>query len=192
MPKKKYHWTPEQDAFIKTHYNPTIRGRSTKIAQAMKLPRWSINRRARELGLSRLKEPPWTPKDTAYLGQHYHKMPIKAVARKLGRTPVAVNLKAKRLGYRKHGEGYSLNTLAQALGVDPHWVRNKVTQGTLQASCRNTNRTPQQGGDSYLITDTDVATFVKDHTFDIDLGKVDRLWFLDVVHHALNETASYG
>ena len=186
MTGRKYFWTSERDVFIRRHYDPKVRGRARDIAAHLKVPKWALNRRARDLGLSRVKESPWSPADVAYLETNFHRMAAKHIAKKLGRTVTAVKLKAKRLGYRKNGEGYNLHSLSQALGVDPHWVRDRIRDGKINAGTRSTERTPQQGGDSYLITDQEVLRFVRKHTLEIDLGKVDRLWFLDLVHEALN------
>ena len=186
MTGRKYFWTSENDAFIRRHYNPNVRGRARDIAAALGVPKWAVNKRAGVLGLSRPKDVPWSPSDIAYLEANFHRLAIKRIAKELGRTVTAVKLKAKRLGYRKNGEGYNVHSLSQALGVDPHWVSDRIRDGKINAGTRSTERTPQQGGDSYLITDQEVLRFVRKHTLEIDLGKVDRLWFLDLVHEALN------
>ena len=186
MPPRKYFWTPEHDTFIRKHYDARVLGRARDIASHLGVPKWALNRRARDLGLSRIKDAPWSPADVAYLETHYHRLATKQIAKNLGRTVTAVKLKAKRLGYRKNGEGYNAHSLSQALGVDPHWVIRRIREGKMSASTRSTERLPQQGGDSYLITDQEVVRFIRKHTFEIDLRKVDRLWFLDLVHEALN------
>ena len=186
MTVRKYFWTPERDAFIRRHYDPKVRGRARDIAAALGVPKWAVNKRAGVLGLSRPKDVPWSPSDIAYLEANFHRMATKHIAKKLGRTVTAVKLKAKRLGYRKNGEGYNVRSLAQALGVDAHWISDRILAGLITARTRATERTVQQGGDSYLITDQEVLSFLRKHTFEIDLRKVDQLWFLDLVHEALN------
>ena len=186
MSRQKYFWTPEQDDFIRAHYNPTVWGRAKAIATYLGVPKWVVKKRAGALDLSRVKDSPWSPTDIAYLEANFHQVATKEIAKRLGRSVTAVKLKAKRLGYRKHGEGYTMNSLAQAFGVDRHWVSDRVRAGKIAASPRSTERTPQQGGDSYFITDKAVVRFLQKHTFEVDLRKVDRLWFLDLVHDALN------
>jgi hypothetical protein len=84
---------------------------------------------------------------------------VKALARRFGRSPTAVRLKAKRLGLRKYDECYTACSLAEALGVDPHWVLARIRSSKLRASHRQTERTPEQGGDSWHgINDTSSAT----------------------------------
>ena len=65
-------------------------------------------------------------------------------------------------------------------------MSQRIRDGRINAGRRFTERTVQEKGDSYLITDQDVLRFIREHTFEVDLRKVDQLWFLDLVHEALN------
>jgi hypothetical protein len=86
----------------------------------------------------------------------------------------------------KHDGGfYSAYSLAQALGIDPHAVTRWIKSGHLKAKFRGTARGPQQNGDSYLIQEKDVRRFILEHPTDIDLRKVDQLWFLDLLTNGL-------
>jgi len=189
MPNKKWYWNDITDGLLRRLYDPTVRGRSQEIAARLKLPRWAVNRRAAALGLSRPKDRPWSVEDEARVEASFHHTSVKMLARRLGRSPTAVQLKAKRLGLRKYGEGYTALSLAEALGVDPHWVLARIRSGRLRASRRHTERTAQQGGDSWLITDEAVVRFLRDHPYDIDLRKVDSLWFMDLVTPFLGRPA---
>jgi len=190
MPMKKWFWNDITDGLLRRLYDPTVRGRSQEIARRLKVPRWAVNRRAAALGLSRPKDRPWSKQDEAYLEASFHHVSIKTLAHKLGRSPTAVKLKAKRLGLRKYDEAYTACSLAEALGVDPHWVLARIRSGKLRASHRQTERTAQQGGDSWLITDEAVLDFLREHPYDIDLRKVDSLWFMDLIAPLLQRSAS--
>src|SRR3989304_3150451 len=107
----------------------------------------------------------------------------------LGRSPTAVQLKAKRLGLRKYAEGYTALSLAEALGVDPHWVLARIRLGKLRASRRHTERTAQQGGDSWLIPAGALVDFLREPPYDVDLRKVDSLWFMDLIAPYLQRPA---
>ncbi len=133
------------------------------------------------MGLSRPKDRPWSTEEQSYLEANYHRVSVKAMARKLGRSPTAVKLKAKRLSLRKYGEGYTALSLAEALGADPHWVLARIRSGRLRATPRHTERTPNQGGDSWLITDEAFIDFLREYPYEIDLRKVDSLWFMDLI-----------
>ena len=181
MPQKKWFSNDITDGFLRRLYDPTVRGRSQEIAARLKVPRWAVNRRAAALGLSRPKDRPWSAEDEAYVEASFHHTSVKTLARKLGRSPTAVQLKAKRLGLRKYDEGYTALSLAEALGVDPHWVLARIRSGKLRASGRHTERTAQQGGDSWLITDEAVIDLLREYPYDVDLRKVDSLWFMDLI-----------
>ncbi len=186
MTRQKYFLTPDHDALLRRYYDPNVRGRARDIAAHLGVPKWVVNRRAEVLGLTRPRNAPWSPSDVAYLESNFHRVAIRQIAKELGRTVAAVKLKAKRLGYRKNGEGYNGHSLSLALGVDPNWVSRRIRDGRINASKRFTERTVQQNGDSYLITEQEVFRFIREHTFEVDLRKVDQLWFLDLVHEALN------
>jgi len=190
MPNKKWFWNDIADGLLHRLYDPTVRGRSQEIAARLKVPRWAVNRRAAALGLSRPKDRPWSAKDEAYLEANFHHISVKALARRFGRSTTAIRLKAKRLGLRKYDECYTACSLAQALGVDPHWVLARIRSGRLRASHRQTERKPEQGGDSWLITDEAIIDFVRDHPYEIDLRKVDNIWFMDLLAPYLNRSVS--
>jgi hypothetical protein len=181
MPAKKWVWSEAEDDFLRRNYDPTIGGRSQAIANKLKRPRWVVNRRAAMLGLSRPKDRPWNNAEVEYLEANYHHVAIKALSRRLSRSETAVKLKAKRLGLRKYDEGYTAKSLAEALGVDPHWVLARIRSGKLRANQRRTDRKPEQGGDSWLITDDAVLDLLREYPYDIDLRKVDSLWFTDLI-----------
>lgn len=181
MPARKWVWTDTMDHVLRTMYDATVKGRPQEIADRLRVPRWAVNRRAALLGLSRPKEKPWSEQEESYLEGNFHRVSVKVMARKLGRSPTAVKLKAKRLGIRKYGEGYTALSLAAALGVDPHWVLARIKSGKLRASHRHTDRTAQQGGDSWLITEAALLDFLAAYPYEIDLRKVDTLWFMDLI-----------
>ncbi len=190
MPKKKWFWNDITDGLLRRMYDPTVKGRCQQIADRLKVPRWVVNRRAVALGLSRPKDRPWPIEEVSYLEGNFHHVSVKRLARKLGRSPTAVKLKAKRLGLRKYDEGYTARSLAEALGVDPHWVLARIRSGKLRAHQRHTERTPDQGGDSWLITDDAVLDLLREHPYDIDLRKVDSLWFVDLIAPYLQRSAT--
>ena len=76
---------------------------------------------------------------------------------------------------------YSGKGLADALGIDSHVVTRWIKAGHLRPQFRGTKRTKQQGGDTYLIREKDVRRFILQHPTEIDLRKVDQLWFLDLI-----------
>ena len=87
------------------------------------------------------------------------------------------------------GASISAYSLAQALGINPHVVTRWIKNGHLKARFRGTARTAQQNGDSYLIQEKDARRFILEHPTDVDLRKVDQLWFFDVITNGLVRAA---
>ena len=115
---------------------------------------------------------------------------LKLKAAGFGRTATGIHPKLKRMRF-KHDHGfYSANGLAQALGIDSHAVARWIKRGHLKAQFRKaqfrgTARGDRQNGDIYLIRERDVRQFILEHPTDIDLRKVDQLWFLDLITNGL-------
>lgn len=181
MPERKWNWSDAEDEFLRRMYDSATRGRAEEIARRLGRPRWVVNRRAVALGLARPKDRPWSAEELSHLEANYHRASVLTLARRFDRSPLAVKLKAKRIGLRKYDEGYTACSLAEALGVDPHWVLSRIRSGKLRAAQRHTERTVQQGGDSWLVTDEAVIDLLREHPYDIDLHKVDSLWFMDLI-----------
>jgi hypothetical protein len=177
MSAKKYFWTPDQDEIIRKRYDSRTQT-ITQLAERFNFPRWVICRRAAELGVARCKEPFWSTADEAFLERNYPKRSIRFIAKKLGRTLTAVALKKKRLGITKTMEGYTLRGVCEGLGVDHHKVERWIRMGWLKVRGRGVDR-PQ--GDYKYFTETRLRNFIRSHPDEIDLRRVDRLWFIDLL-----------
>lgn len=186
---RKYHFTPTVDEEIRRAYHLFLdynnRTAISACARKLQVPRWAINRRAAVLGLSRIKEPEWNAAETTILERWGH-LTDAVIQRRLKaegfhRSINAVHLKMKRLHIRQNLDGYSANGLAVAFGVDGHKVTYWINRQMLKATRRGTARTESQGGDTYWITHKAVREFVLKHPDEIDLRKVEKWWFLDLV-----------
>ena len=149
----------------------------TRLTTRLDVPRWQVRKWAVDLGVARTKELNWSPKDVEYLSANYHRTAVTKIARHLGRTRVAVRLKAKRLLVRKHGEHYTVRSLCLALGEDHHKVDAWIDRGLLPAGRRHTERE----NDSYLILEKDVRRFIIAHPTEINVRRVDGVWLIDLL-----------
>ena len=187
--RRKYWPSEALDARIRQAYDARYRGNDRRailrLAVACDWPKWRVVRRAAELGLSRIKEPPWNEAELALL-EEWKFLTAEAIARKfrqaeLARTATAIKLKLKRLDLDRRAGVYSATALAAALGVDGHkivaWIRARL----LAAEPRGSARRPEQGGDSWLIREADVRAFIFAHAEEIDLAKVSKWWFLSLL-----------
>jgi len=187
--RRKYRFTSGTDEEIRRAYHLFLDYNNRKAisacARKLQVPRWAINRRAAMLGLARVKEPEWNADEVAILERWGH-LTDAVIQRKLRvhgfhRSFNAVHLKIKRLRIRQNLDGYSPNALALAFGVDGHKVTYWINRQMLKATRRGTARTEAQGGDAFWITHHAVRDFVLKYPDEIDLRKVEKWWFLDLV-----------
>lgn len=185
----KYTVTAEMDAVIRRVYRTegTGSGEVRDLARRLGLPRWKVTRRALELGVreSRIKELPWSKIELRILEGNAHLSPQRISIRlaKAGyrRTEVAVTLKLKRLRLRSNLKGMSARQTAECFGVDSKAVTRWINLGLLRADRRGTDRVPEQGGDMWFIREKYLRRFVLENLNQIDLRKVDKYWFVDLL-----------
>lgn len=187
---------PEIDARIRRlHETPLLKGAIAEFADKIKRPRWYVSRRARELGLKtpRFKESPWTPVEIELLHKTAHIGTANARAQFLrsgfNRSETAIHVKRKREHIsvpqaRQDAGLYSAHQLAELLGVDGKTALRWIRLGELPAKRRVTDRTAQQGGDEYVVTERDVREFIITHPLRIELRKIpdsNRAWFIELL-----------
>lgn len=191
--RRKYPFPDQIDQLIRELYlsrpdsktRPGIRALAKKVG----IPHWALKKRARALGLARTKELPWSEPELEILARYawmsHERLRLKLKAGGYTRTATAIRVKLKRMSFKKSGEFYSANSLAQALGIDPHAVTRWINAGQLKATLRGTARGQRQNGDIYLIREKDVRRFIIEHPTDTNLRKVDQLRFLDLITNGL-------
>jgi hypothetical protein len=188
MRKWKYVPSPAIDELIRTAYEKQRLGdRLALTAVSCKLgwPRYSIAKRGAELGITRVKERVWSEREEEILHRYGH-LPISSVQKRLAlsgfeRSCAAVQVKVTRLKIKQNLDGYSACSLAVAFGVDVHKVLRWIHRGLLKAGRRGTGRRSRQGGDTWWITHRDVKRFVLRAPDEIDLARVEKFWFLDLL-----------
>src|SRR3974390_1904920 len=186
--RRKYIFSDQIDHLIREIYLSPPKAKTRPgirlLAKKVGMTHWALKKRAREVGLARTKELPWNEAELAILARYAwmsdERIRLKLKAAGYARTVTAIHLKLKRMKFKHDGSFYSASGLAQALGIDPHTVTRWIKSGHLRAKLRGTARTPQQNGDSYFIQEKDFRRFILEHPTDIDLRKVDQLWFLDL------------
>jgi hypothetical protein len=176
----KYVWEPWMDELVRQRYDSqprTIDWLQTQIP----FPRPIIQQRAQKLGVARLRTPGWTEAELAYVHTHLGHEAVPAIAKKLGRSQTAIRLMAKRRGINKHTTGgYTANSLVSLLGWQHHRTKQLVERGWLQATRRQMAYGDKRP-DAYLITEEALYRCLIAHPELIDLRRVDKDWFLDLV-----------
>ena len=163
------------------------------LARKVGITHWALKKRARELGLARPKELPWSEPELDILARYAwmsdERIRLKLKAAGYSWSATGIHLKLRRMKFKHDPSFYSANGLAQALGIDSHAVSRWIRRGHLRAQRRGTARGEQQHGDIYLIREKDVRRFILEHPTEIDLRKVDQLWFLDLLTNGLVRSA---
>lgn len=185
---RRYSIEPWIDREIERAYQSPRRGAIAELAARVMRPRGWLKSRALALGIAvaRIKEPPWSAEEIALLERLAHHR-IETIAQKFRdagfrRTPTAIAVKRKRLKLSiQDPDHYTACQLAALMGVDVKVVTRWIAREGLRASRRGTLRTAQQGGDMWWIARSDLLRWMRDHAQLIDLRKVDRYWFLDLV-----------
>lgn len=190
QPRKsaKYIITPEMHAQIeKVYKRDSGNGQVAALAEALRLPRWKVTRYAISQGwiAKQQKEPCWTEAETEQLQKFARYSParirIKMKERGYNRSETAIVLKLKRMNMRQNLGGHSARDVARCLGVDDHFVTNAIKGGRLRAIRRGTARTDRQGGDHWWILDQNIKIYILKHLYEIDIRKVDKYWFVDML-----------
>jgi len=184
----KYFITPEAHELIKKVYQTSSgNGEVKALAKYLKLPRWKVSRYAIQQGwiARQKKEPPWSEDELTILERNAHLSPevlqLRLKQRGYSRTTTGIVLKRKRLRLLSSLDGQSACSLAECLGVDVHVITRAINDGRLKAQRRGMARKAVQGGDIYYIRDKQVRDYIINNVHEIDIRKVDKLWFVDVL-----------
>lgn len=182
----KYAWLPQHDAYLRAHYYGGLhqRGRVIlELARQTGFPRWYIKRQARRLGLTMHQDrQPWTQVELDALDRLLGRVSAATIAKRLKRTETSVVMKIKALGHsRRVSECYTMRDLEECLGEDHRKIQKWIARGWLRDRLQGTSRHDGNGQDIHRFSEKDILAFIKQHPQEINLGKVDQVWFLDLV-----------
>jgi hypothetical protein len=184
--KPKYVWRTEHDAYLRAHYFGGLNRRFQVLNQMVRLtgmPRWYIKRQAARLGLTMdVDRRPWTASEMNLLERLVGRVSSATIAEQLHRPESSVVNKLKRIGTsRRVRNGYTMCDLGLCFGEDHHKITQWIKNGWLRDRLQGTRRHDGNGNDIHRIREKDVLTFIRSHSQEINLGKVDQTWFLDLV-----------
>lgn len=195
---RKYQSTPKIDkALTKIYQRPAARfgghnfrdkGKGVKAyAAEIGWPHWVLVKRAQELGIARVKEKQWTKPELEALDELAHFTPAHIwrlfKLRGFKRSEASIACMRKKRGCFKAAPWYSSNSLATLMGVDQHMVADRWIPLGLQFIRKHTKRktTTRQHGDVKLFHQKELRRFFVQHPEEIDLLKVDKFWFLEMI-----------
>lgn len=165
-----------------------------RLALTCSIPVPALALRAVQLGLDSRTHIEWTDEETTILKSCAH-LSRQQIARALAvrgfrrncNTNVIVRARREQL-HSSAPSHYSLQRLAGLFGIDSHSVKRWLSEGWLLYEMKGTERTRQQGGDTYLVSREAVRAFVCAYPELFDLRKVNQSWFIDLVREGAHRS----
>lgn len=168
----KYPWTAEWDAALRAGYAHCLVGRPTvaidKLQRLTGYPRYIVRLRAQRLGITRDTRRPWTPVELRMLRENAGHVSVKGIAAMLGRSHESVASRMQIESLKRSVRcGYSMQQLADMLGVDAHSVRKWIASGRLTLNAER------------RISGTAVQQMLWVHLEALDLRLCNQVWLKD-------------
>jgi Zn-finger nucleic acid-binding protein len=184
--KLKYIWQPQHEAYMRAHYHGGLHqsGRVIKeLARQTGFPRWYVKRQAQRLGLTMHPDRRlWNQQELDTLDKLLGKVSAATIAKRLKRTETSVVMKIKALGHsRRVTESYTVRDLELCLGEDHHKIQKWIANGWLRDGFKGAHLHNGNGHDIHRFREIDILNFIKARPQEVNLGKVDQTWFLDLV-----------
>src|SRR5216684_3651398 len=179
---KKFHWTPGLDEKLRRAYQRAqtrtdLTYNLHLIQRSCGFTRVVILNRAAVLGLAFGQRRSWTNEEMEILTELAGRTTIRAIAKKLSRTPASVKAKLRQLEISARvREGYTKDDLRLLLGVSAKSIRNWVDCGWLRVV-------------NGRIPEPSVARFLRQHPDQYQLSRVEEAWFKGIVFPAFNQVS---
>ena len=74
-----------------------------------------------------------------------------------------------------------MRDLEECLGEDHHKIQRWIRNGWLRDRLQETRRNNGNGRDIHRFRESAILDFIRRHPEELNLGKVDSIWFLDLV-----------
>ena len=180
--------TPEIDETIRRAFARKYRdgGALRNAARTTDWPQSAVARRARELGLSHARsEVRWSDAEERLLEQLAFQAPETIqihLQRRFGvhRTLTAIETKRQRLRLLGNLDGMNLRQLADALGVAKRTVDHWLAAGLIRGILRFPELQPVNRH-VWFFPNGEIRRFILAHLEAIDLGRVEKFWFVDLL-----------
>lgn len=152
-------------------------------------PRSALRRVADAEGLTRPKPSsfnrPWDEKELLLLEHNAHLKPA-SIQQKLAhagftRSPSAIWHKRLEQHLKEGSPYYSASQLAEFLGLSERRIGRWVREKKLKPRGREPRSAKQRGEVTLYFHRSEVRRFVRRYPMEIDLRRVNQLWFLDLV-----------
>lgn len=168
--RQKYHFAPELIELLRRAYAARNRAELTRrLDELVRQTGWPrrvfLYKAARQGWTSAVRR--WSEDEIGKLRDQAGVIPITRCASSLNRTVRSAAVMAQRLGLsRAIGDGYSVSDLEHLFGEPRYRVRRWIDRG-LFGRVRDHGR----------VSDDAVAKFIRTHTGEYELSRVEQVWF---------------
>ena len=145
-----------------------------RIAARTGISKQRLKEQARKCGWrSQTERRPWTAAEVEYLGEKLGTLSSTRIARDLHRSVASIQIRARKMQRSlRVSEGYNVSDLAEVFGVAHGRVESWARRGLLGRSAGHGGH----GGNIRFAT-VNVVRFIKTHSSEYDLNRVDQSWF---------------
>jgi len=180
---KRHNWTEEELNIVRRDYNGH-NDSAIKIANGLSISFNAVKSKIATLGICHnTNRKPWTLKEEVLLRDLITSYCPRTVAKKMGRSENSVVVRVKRLHLsRRARDGWFTKAeVCEILGVDHHWVQNRINQGELKASWHNGSKPEKNGGACWHILIFDLRQFIVEHSIELTGRNVDLSTILYII-----------
>ena len=101
----------------------------------------------------------WSKEELEILMDNWGKLSIKEIAKRVNRTPTAVEIKGRRLQLGWQMTAYSSTEVANILGISHRTIYNYMNTGIIEAKKDKTKMK------RYVSTEAQIKKFMREQTF---------------------------
>lgn len=173
--KCQHHWTDDERAILRRDYDGTLATRQ-RLAVQFGVSESAVRGQVINMGLTtRIRRRRWTDSETQLLVEMIQTSAASSIARRMGRTVAAVQMRAQQLGLsRRRGrdDWYTQQEVCQILGVNDRWVQRRVGEGALVAS---------REGQVWRFSQGALRAFIVGHCGELTGRNVDLVQFVEIM-----------
>ena len=181
--RTRHNWTQQERDFIRLYYRGTNESRRY-IANVLKVTEYAVAGQVARMGLcKRTDRTKWTPDEDEQLRTLLPKYPVSKVAKIMHRSVNAVYIRAKRLqmSCRDRDDWYTLQEVAEILGMDKRWVKKRIDIGALKAGANYEHKRTDGYTTTYRIRRGDLKNFIRRYPDELNAVNVDLIAVVDLL-----------
>lgn len=178
-----HRWTEEERQIVRRDYRGN-RESVRSLAERLDVSFFGVRGQIAKMGISfRPDRRSWTPEEDEQLRELITRHSPGAIAKRMHRSINSVVVRSTRLGLsRRVRDGwYTKLEVCEILGVDHHWVQNRIDSGALRASYHNGHRPRKNGGACWHIAQKSLRQFIRRYPQELKGRNVDIILIVDIL-----------